>query len=66
MGSVDFILEDGVIGPVTVQAAEALDSIKLLRVFRAYRADHYLQLAEFGQAKFIHGWLRRAGGDRNG
>jgi lysozyme family protein len=66
MGSTDFITEDGMIGPVTVQATEGLDQIKLLRVFRAYRADHYLQLAEFGQAKFIHGWLRRAGGDRNG
>lgn len=66
MGSTDFITEDGKIGPVTIDAADGLDPVKLLRVFRAYRADHYLMLAETGRAKFIHGWLRRAGGDRNG
>lgn len=65
MGSVDFITEDGQIGPITIQAADGLDPAKLLRVFRAYRAEHYLALAETGRAKFIHGWLRRAAGDRN-
>lgn len=65
-GVTDFIHEDGQIGPVTVQAAEGFDAERLLRVYRAYRREHYLALAETGRAQFIHGWLRRAEGERNG
>lgn len=60
-----FIVEDGQIGPQTLQAIEGLDPVRLRRVYRAYRADHYLALAELGRAKFIHGWLRRAEGGTN-
>ena len=65
-GVTQFITEDGQIGPVTLQALESLDPIRLRRVFRAYRREHYLALAETGRAQFIHGWLRRAEGDYNG
>jgi lysozyme family protein len=65
-GSGDFIREDGQVGPVTIQAADAFSQDRLLRVFRAYRAKRYLASAEVGLAKFIHGWLRRAEGERNG
>lgn len=65
-GVTDFIMEDGRIGPNTLQALEGLDGARLRRVYRAYRAEHYLTLAELGRAKFIHGWLRRAEGERNG
>ena len=59
---------DGDVGSLTLEGAREEEPERLLRVFRAYRTKHYMKLAEEyrGQAKFIHGWLRRAEGGANG
>jgi len=54
------------VGPLTLSAARGLNGRRLSVIFKAYRMEHYLALAEMGRAKFIHGWLRRAGGEANG
>lgn len=65
-GRVDFLTEDGQIGPLTLEATDEIRPERLVRVFKAYRIEHYLVLAETRLPKFIHGWLRRAEGERNG
>lgn len=65
-GQTTFLKEDGIVGTRTLHAVGLLDGAKLARVFRAYRAEHYLTLAEIRSPQFIHGWLRRAEGDYNG
>lgn len=65
-GRGDFLHEDGIMGPKTRYAMDDEVPDRLKRVFRAYRTDHYMGLAETGSAKFIHGWLRRVEGGRNG
>lgn len=52
---------DGIIGPVTLSAANTLDADRLIHVLVALRARHRLSLAE-SRAKyrsFLYGWLRR-------
>jgi lysozyme family protein len=65
-GRTDFLAEDGVIGPRTLEGTDEIRPERLTRVFKAYRIEHYLVLAETSLPKFIHGWLRRAEGERNG
>ena len=60
------VVEDGDVGPVTLAALERYDPERLNKVFQAYRAMHYLSLAENRSAAFIHGWLKRASGADNG
>jgi lysozyme family protein len=59
-GGQDYLETDGVPGPLTLAAAQEYDPYDIRRLFRAYRQEHYLILAETGWAKFIHGWLKRA------
>jgi lysozyme family protein len=65
-GQTTFLKEDGIVGPATLTAVSLHDGAKLARVFRAYRVEHYLTLAEIRSPQFIHGWLRRAEGEHNG
>lgn len=65
-GRSDFLTEDGVFGPKTEAAVDEQRPERLVRVFKAYRVEHYITLAETGRAKFIHGWLRRAEGGTHG
>ncbi len=62
------IVVDGRIGPITVQAAQAMARgfpTRTVRLFKAYRIEHYLMVAQ-RTPQFIHGWLRRAEGEYNG
>ena len=65
-GRETFLKEDGVVGPKTLAAVGEHDALRLARVFKAYRIEHYLTVAETRSPMFIHGWLRRAEGERNG
>ena len=65
-GRDDFLHVDGVMGPKTLAGVDEQRPDRLVRVFKAYRIEHYMILAETGRAKFIHGWLRRAEGDTHG
>jgi lysozyme family protein len=65
-GRVDFLTEDGQLGPLTMAGADEIRPERLVAVFKAYRIEHYLVLAETSHPKFIHGWLRRAEGEYNG
>jgi lysozyme family protein len=65
-GREDYLIEDGVIGPKTLAAVDEQRPERLARVFKAYRVEHYLVVAETRTPQFIHGWLRRAEGERNG
>lgn len=53
---------DGGIGPKTLDALSQQRADRLLRVYRAMRAEFYLSRARQGKAKFIHGWLDRVNG----
>ena len=57
---------DGQVGPKTIATSKAFPADRVRRIFRAYRADHYMALAETGRAQFIHGWLKRVEGGFNG
>ena len=48
---------DGVIGPMTIAATKAMDSIEVIDKFSAARADFYRSLPTFGT--FGNGWLNR-------
>lgn len=66
-GEYDELLRvDGVLGPVTVHFAQQYPAERIRRVFRAYRSEHYIMLAETGRAQFIEGWLKRAQGEHDG
>ena len=67
-GTFDYLKEDGIIGPLTLAGSEEDLPGRLARVYRAYRIEHYIMLAEtqLQLPKFIHGWLRRAEGEYNG
>lgn len=65
-GRDDFLDEDGRIGSLTLAGADEIVDVRLARVFKAYRIERYLALAEARLPKFIHGWLRRAEGEYNG
>jgi lysozyme family protein len=56
------VVDDGVVGPATVAAANGLDEAVVLAAFRATLAGHYRLLVtrrpEFGA--FLKGWLNRA------
>jgi lysozyme family protein len=65
-GSGDYLKVDGKIGPATLFQVDDHPSDRLQRIFRAYRARHYLDLAHAGRAKFIHGWLKRVEGNPYG
>ena len=56
------IATDGQIGPRTISAAQGLPALRLLRVFRAVRTQHYMILADRGMEKFLEGWLDRVDG----
>ena len=64
-GRIDFLQEDGVIGPKTLEAVDEQRPERLRLVFKAYRVEHYLVVAETRLPMFIHGWLRRAEGEPN-
>ena len=52
---------DGILGKKTLWAVNSTDSDRLLTIYRAYRAWHYLNGIEergYGE-EFIYGWLRR-------
>lgn len=65
-GHSDHVAVDGIIGPHTLSEAAKYPAERLLLIFRAYRREHYMALAENGKAKFIYGWLRRAEGGTHG
>ena len=65
-GQITFLKEDGVVGPKTLFMARLHRPERLALVYKAYRIEHYLTVAETRLPIFIHGWLRRAEGERNG
>ncbi len=56
---------DGRIGPQTLNHLSHLPGDRLVRLFKAYRIEHYLMVAK-RTPQFIDGWLRRAEGEYNG
>jgi lysozyme family protein len=56
------ILEDGVMGSITVEAINSFKhAVALVNVITYYRIEHYLKLAEQpSRKKYIFGWLNRA------
>ncbi len=62
------IMVDGRIGPVTIATTRKVLPRrvgKVVRLFKAYRIEHYLMVAK-RTPQFIDGWLRRAEGEYNG
>ncbi len=51
------VAADGVIGPITIGATKAMDSIEVIDKFSTARADFYRSLPTFGT--FGNGWLNR-------
>lgn len=53
---------DGVIGPITIAAANSVDPEQLLLAFRAQRVSHYEEIAAAHpeDEEFLKGWLARA------
>jgi lysozyme family protein len=61
------IVDDGVIGPVTIEAARAANQLALIAALRAEAAGYYRTLAAIergrrsdGDGEFLQGWLNRA------
>jgi lysozyme family protein len=56
------LVDDGVLGPKTLEAVNCINPEVLLVAFRAAQADYYRALvaAKPQNAKFLNGWLRRA------
>jgi lysozyme family protein len=50
---------DGVIGPKTIAAANALDPETLRMAFAVFQGLHYLEQDPAQKARFLKGWLRR-------
>ena len=55
------VADDGVIGPVTIAAANRIDPVDLVLLFNAERLDFYTKLSTFGT--FGKGWTRRVAGN---
>jgi lysozyme family protein len=51
------VVDDGVLGPVTLKAAQATNGLKVCVLFSAYRLDFLTNLPTWGQ--FGKGWARR-------
>jgi lysozyme family protein len=58
----DQVLEDGIIGPITIAAINKADPTDLLAALKSEAAGYYRLLANSNpsQQKFINGWLNRA------
>jgi lysozyme family protein len=56
------VVEDGIIGPITLKAINEADSTDLLAALKSEAAGYYRLIANANpsQQKFIDGWLRRA------
>jgi lysozyme family protein len=56
------VVEDGIIGPITLKAINEADSTDLLAALKSEAAVYYRLLAKANpsQQKFIEGWLNRA------
>lgn len=56
------VVEDGVFGPVTMEAANGLDSERLLAAFRNQRLQFYKKIVDNNQddLKYFAGWEKRA------
>ncbi|MDR2782090.1 MAG: hypothetical protein LBB21_06615 [Holosporaceae bacterium] len=56
------VVEDGIIGPVTLKAINKADPTDLLAALKSEAAGYYRLIANINpsQQKFIQGWLRRA------
>ncbi|MDR2781942.1 MAG: hypothetical protein LBB21_05845 [Holosporaceae bacterium] len=56
------VVEDGIIGPITLKAINEADPTDLLSALKSESAGHYRLIANLNpsQKKFIEGWLRRA------
>lgn len=52
------VVADGVIGPITIRATEAVNSADI-RALLDRREQFYKDIAKGRQAKFLKGWLRR-------
>lgn len=57
-----YVLEDGILGPVTLASVNNSDSTDLLAALKSEAAGYYrsLVLAKQDQDKFLKGWLNRA------
>jgi lysozyme family protein len=56
------VIEDGIIGPITLKAINDADSTDLLAALKSEAAGYYRLLANLNpsQQTFINGWLNRA------
>jgi lysozyme family protein len=56
------VIEDGIIGPITLKAINEADSTDLLAALKSEAAGYYRLIANANptQQKFIDGWLNRA------
>jgi lysozyme family protein len=52
------VVEDGVIGPASLQALTALDPVKVYQQFKQGRIQYYERLGQ-KFPKFLNGWLNR-------
>lgn len=59
IGNGGYVHEDGVLGPVTLNAIDQYPPDRLTVLFRHMRGQRYVQLAEAGRSKFLFGWLKR-------
>ena len=60
------VLEDGALGPMTVQAAQAALPVRLLFRFDAARLVHYAENSDTALLTYGRGWLRRVATNMNG
>lgn len=59
-------LEDGSLGPMTLQAVAAMLPVRLLFRFEAARLVHYAEVSDAQLLAFGRGWLRRVATNMNG
>lgn len=60
------VAEDGALGPMTIQAAQASLPVRLLFRFEAARLVHYAEDSDAQLLEFGRGWLRRVATNMNG
>ena len=53
------VKQDGLVGPVTLKAAAAMDGKALVNAICDARKAFYESLPEVEKAEFLHGWLNR-------
>ncbi len=53
------VSDDGIVGPITLNALNSSDTGKTYVAYRRTREAFYRQLATGSQAQFLNGWLRR-------